>query len=425
MKVLRTTAAVVGSTLLSLPAHATLGIFEHGSGIKSLGFGGVSYAGIEETTALSANPALAIAMGNRFDIGIDVLHVSGGAEIIGNAAGPDESFQFKSNYYPIPQVGLSKRIGDNWALGVSAFAAGLGPIYPQSPYARFAGPDDNGRSASAQTSLKIGGLSLVVARALGDAHSIGLSANLQHQWLSVEGLLPFAPVSETPTAVSNQGPHVSYGLSLTFGWTGRLTPWLDAGLSYRTQAIQLRIEEYRGLLPDQGKLEIPAIFGGALIARPADGWRMGFEYQHYAYQRSNGFGNGIDRLAAGRLLGSTDGPGFGFNNQNVYKFGLEHQLSKSLVLRGGFSYATQLLSKHNILLNQQSPGTPRFHLTVGTTWTIADVHELSGFFAMSDRRRVRGQNSIPEAFGGGEANISNQSLNLGISYGRRFGGTDL
>lgn len=306
--------------------------------------------------------------------------------------------------------------------GVTAFAAGLGPIYPQSPYARFAGPDDGGASDSAQTSLKIGGLSLVAAGALSDDHSLGLSVNLQHQWLSVEGLLPFAPVSETPTAVSNQGPHVSYGLSFTFGWNGRLTSWLDAGLSYRTQAFQLRIEEYRGLLPDQGKLELPAIFGGALIARPADGWRLGFEYQHYAYQRSNGFGNGIDRLGAGRPLGSTNGPGFGFNNQNVYKLGIEHQVSKSLVLRTGFSYATQVLSKHNILLNLQSPGTPKFHATIGATWTIAGVHELSGFFAASDRRRVRGENSIPEAFGGGEANISNQSLNLGISYGRRFGG---
>ena len=419
---LRSTALAVAGCLAAFNAHATLGIFEHGSGIKSLGFGGVSYIGIEETTALSANPAQAIAMGSRFDVGVDVLRVSGGAEIIGNAAGPDQSFQFKSNQYPIPQVGVNVKAGERWAFGVTAFAAGLGPIYPQSPYARFAGPEDGGVSDSAQTSLKIGGLSLLAAHQVAAGHSLGMSLNLQHQWLSVEGLLPFAPVSESPDAVSNRGPHISYGLSLTFGWTGRITPWLDAGLSYRTQAIQLRIEEYRGLLPDQGKLEIPAIFGGALLARPAEDWKLGFEYQHYAYQRSHGFGNGIDRLAAGQPLGSTDGPGFGFNNQNAYKFGVEHQLNRSVVLRGGFSFATQLLSRHNILLNQQSPGTPQYHLTVGGTWTVADVHELSGFFAMTERRRVSGLNSIPDAFGGGEATISNRALNLGISYGRRFGG---
>jgi long-chain fatty acid transport protein len=423
LKRLTTTAAVVGFTALSLPAHATLGIFEHGSGIKSLGFGGISYVGIDETTALSANPAQAIAMGDRFDIGIDMLRVSGGAEIIGNAAGPDESFQFQSNYYPIPQLGLNVRVGKDWAFGVTAFAAGLGPVYPQNPYERFAGPDDGGMSASGQTSLRIGGLSMVAALALDERNSLGLSVNLQHQWLSVEGLLPFAVASESPGAVSNQGPHVSYGMSVTAGWTGQITPWLDAGLSYRTKAIQLRIEEYRGLLPDQGKLEIPAIFGGALLARPAEGWRLGFEYQHYAYQHSNGFGNGLDRLAAGRPLGSTGGPGFGFNNQNAYKFGVEHQLTTSLVVRGGFIYSTQLLSRHNILLNLQSPGTPKYHVTVGGTWTLAGGHELSAFYSMTDRRRVRGEGSIPDAFGGGEANISNRATNLGISYGRRFGGT--
>lgn len=418
----RSTTCFAALTILaSFDANATLAIFEHGSGIKSLGFGGISYAGIDETTALSANPSQAIAVGNRFDIGVDMLRVSGGAEILGNAAGPDESFQFKSNYYPIPQIGLNMRAGKDWAFGVTAFAAGLGPIYPQNPYARFAGPDDDGASASGQTSLKIGGLSLIAAYAVDPDNSLGLSVNLQHQWLSVEGLLPFAAVSETPSAVSNQGPHISYGMSATIGWTGKLTPWLEAGLSYRSKAIQLRIEEYRGLLPDQGKLEIPAIFGGALIARPAKDWRLGFEYQHYAFQHSNGFGNGIDRLAAGRPLGSTNGPGFGFNNLNAYKFGAEWQATPAFVVRGGFIYSTQLLSKHNILLNQQSPGTPQFHLTVGSTWTVADVHELSGFFSMTESRRVRGEGSIPDAFGGGEATISNQTLNLGISYGRRFG----
>ena len=82
----------------------------------------------------------------------------------------------------------------------------------------------------------------------------------------------------------------------------------------------------------------------------------------------------------------------------------------------------QLLSRHNILLNQQSPGTSKFHLTLGSTWTVAKVHELSGFFAMSERRRVTGENSIPAAFGGGEATIANRNMSIGISYGRRFGG---
>lgn len=428
MNILRSTALVAVGCLFASSAHATLGIFEHGTGIKSLGYGGVSYIGVEESTAISANPALTFGIGDRFDIGADILVVRGGTRISGNAAGPDEHYNSTGKkYFPIPQFGFSTRIGERWAFGVSAFAAGLGPDYPRSPYARFAqgqGADIEARSAVAQNTLKIAGIALTLAHEVVPGQSIGIAANLQHQSLSTNGTAPFAPLSESPEFVGDQGQHGGFGASVTVGWTGHITPWLDGALSYRSKTWQQKIEQYRGLLPDQGRLALPAIFGGALRVKLAPDWNAAIEYQHFAYQRSNAFGNSIGLIFEGRPLGSDNGPGFGWNNQNVYKLGVEHALAKDWTLRGGFIYSTQVLSKSNTFFNGLAPATPKFHLTGGFTYAFGEGSEFTMFGAVSDDRTVKGQNSIPAAFGGGEADINFQSINVGVSYGLRFGKPD-
>lgn len=46
--------------------------------------------------------------------------------------------------------------------------------------------------------------------------------------------------------------------------------------------------------------------------------------------------------------------------------------------------------------------------------------ELSGFGYHAPRQRARGENSIPDVLGGGEADASAKSTGLGLSFGRRF-----
>ncbi|WP_295684638.1 hypothetical protein [uncultured Nevskia sp.] len=124
----RSTAVGLAGLLASFCAQASLGIYEQGNGVKAMGMGGVSYVGVDESTVLSANPALAISQGSRFDLGNDLLIVSGGTRIRGNAAGPDEYYDSSGkSLFPIPQLGLTVPIAEHWAFGAAAFAAGIGP----------------------------------------------------------------------------------------------------------------------------------------------------------------------------------------------------------------------------------------------------------------------------------------------------------
>jgi len=417
-------SALIGLLCLfvSSQSQATLGLFEHGSGIKSLGYGGVSYVGVDETTALGANPAFAIGLGRRFDIGADVLTIKSSTTIVGNAAGPDATYASDGRHvFPIPQIGFTVPVAPRWAIGLAAFAAGFGPDYEQSPYARFASPQQAKSAASAMNSLKIVGFSLVTAHEVLPGQSIGLAVNLQHQSLTLRGATPFEALSESPDNVSDVGKHGALGIGFTVGWTGKLTNWLTGGVSYRSKAWTQRIEEYRGLLPDHGRLELPAIFGGGLQFAPTPPWRIATEFQRYQYADSHAFGNSIDLLFQGHPLGSTDGPGFGWSNQNVYKFGTSYQLTPELLLRAGILYGTRIIPRSQTLFAALAPATSKLHYTAGLTYAFSAASELSFYGALATKTTADGQNSIPASFGGGEISTRFRGISVGVSYGRHFG----
>jgi long-chain fatty acid transport protein len=408
--------------LLPFDAGATLGVFEHGSGIKSLGDGGISYVAPEETTAIAANPASAIALGRRFDLGIDMLTPDARSSIVGNSLGPDQTYDSNAHhFYPIPQGGITLPLSGRWSAGLSMYAGGLGPDYSGSPYARFASPANADRSKSASLTLKITGLSLVLANTIRPGQSLGLALNIQHEALNVKGLSTFATFSQSPENVSDLGKHGAYGGSITAGWTGNITSWMSAGLSYRSKSWSRRIDAYKGLLPDSGMLELPAIYGAAVALMPIPRLQLALEFQRADYGARNAFGNSVAELAQGKLLGSPDGPGFGWTDQNAYKLGVSWQALPDLRLRAGYVYNTLNFTPSETLFNVMAPATVRSHYTAGATWSFGDRFELSGYAGLAPRHQIGGHGSIPPALGGGEANVSNELYMVGFSLGRCFG----
>lgn len=408
--------------LLPLQAGATLGVFEHGSGIKSLGEGGISYTAGEESTVITANPALAAGLGERFDVGMDELTPDARASISGNSLGPDQAYDSDAHhFYPIPQGGVTMPLAPLWAAGATLYAGGLGPDYSQSPYARFASPANAAASQSASLTLKISGLCLALAHELLPGQSLGAAVNVQHEGMNVKGLSSFAAFSESPGNVSDIGEHGAWGGSLSFGWNGSITPWMTAGASYRSKSWSQRISAYRGLLPDQGLLELPAIYGGAVAFKPLPRLQIALEFERSEYGARHAFGNSVDLLYQGQLLGSSDGPGFGWTNQNAYKLGLSWQAIPRLVLRAGYVYSPANFPPSQTLFNAMAPATLKDHYTAGGTWSLRRGYELSGYLGLAGRNKVGGQGSIPASLGGGEVTVSNELYMIGLSLGRRFG----
>ncbi|HKY91449.1 MAG TPA: outer membrane protein transport protein [Nevskiaceae bacterium] len=399
-------------------AHATLGVFEHGNGIKSMGMGGVVYTFAEETTALSGNPAHAVRLGSRWDFGVDLFGAEAEASYEGNALGPDESYKSDGKtYYMIPQGGWVKQLSPDWGLGVTMLSAGLGPDYDGSPYARFGGQPNRAALNLASSSIVT-----AVAHRIAENHAIGASVNLGYQVLAFEGLqfLDNPVASSAPGNVTNQGKDGAFAIGWSVGYHGQIAPWLSVGLAYRSKNHTQKHSEYRGLVPEGGRLDLPDIYGGGITLTPIPSVTIALEAQRYEYKDETAFGNGIDQLEKGFQLGDDDGPGFGFDDQNAYKIGLSWKATPQLTLRAGYVHATTIVNRDQTLFAFLGCLTTSTQYSIGATYEWCSW-ELTGYAYNAPKQTVRGEDSIPESFGGGEADISDLVYGVGFSVGKRFG----
>lgn len=406
--------------LFSASASATLGVFEHGNGINSMGMGGVTYAYATETTTLGANPAHALSLGNRWDAGVDVFWANAEGRYEGNAAGPDgEVFTSDGrSWYMIPQGGFSKRLNNDWAYGVTILNAGLGPDYAGNPYRRFGGTPNRATLYLASSSI----VNALAYRLTDDFH-VGASLNIGFQELSVQGLqfLDSPATSVSPGEVTNQGKDGVFTFSAGIGFKWQITPWLTAGAAYKSKNFNAQHDEYRGLVARGGKLELPSIYGGGFAVKPFEKLTVILEAQRLTYRSEAAFRNGLDKFVdGGHLLGSNDGPGFGFNDLNAYKLGIEYAATQKLTVRGGFLHGTGLLTKDNTFFAFLGCLTHRETYTLGATYLWRDKWELSGMAYATPIRSVQGSGSIPAAFGGGEVDIADEVYGFGLSIGKRF-----
>lgn len=400
--------------------RASLGPYEHGSGIKSQGAGGVSYAFGEESTPIALNPALAAALDDRNDLGIDFVFPKAAGTFEGNLLGPDETYKADGQkLYFIPQGGLVRHLNEHWSSGLSLFAAGLGPKYTNNPFQRFGG--------GPQASLTLGscGLALALAWRPHPDHAFGVSINPGYQTIRVVGAeflgseLPLLRVSATPDKTSNQGYDGRPNIGATFGWHGLLAPGLAAGAGYRTKTWAERHRDYRGLLPDRGSLELPAIWGGGLAWMPNRSLTLAYDFQRYEFAGERALGNRIRNLG-GNQLGARNGPGFGFRNQDAHKFGLTWLALERLTLRTGYIHASSPVRSTETLFNILGSINTTTHYTAGFTWAFTGW-EVSAFAAHAPAKEVRGENSIPLIFGGGEANTKFGVNSFGLSAAWGFG----
>jgi len=411
-----TCLSLAALAVVPMSANATLGVFEHGNGIQSMGMGGVSYSVAYETTALGANPAHALGLGNRYDVGVDLFWAEAIATFRGNAAGPDESYPSDAkSYYAIPQGGWSTRLSDRLGLGVTVLNAGLGPSYHGSPYERFGG-DHNVMMNLASTSFVT-----ALAFRLNDSNVVGASLNLGYQEFSVKGLefLANAQSSVAPEHVTNQGKDGAFTGGFSLGWYGEVTPWLSWGAGYRTRNWTQKHRDYRGLIAEGGRLELPSIYGIGVTLKPVSQWTVAVEVQHYDYRKQRAFRNGIAQFSAGELLGSDQGPGFNFDNQTAYKLGVSWQATPALALRAGYVYANRVANSTETLFGVLGCLTATYQYTAGATWTQGGW-EFSGMATHMPAKSARGRDSIPDAFGGGEIDMSDELIAIGMSVGRRF-----
>ena len=145
---------------------------------------------------------------------------------------------------------------------------------------------------------------------------------------------------------------------------------------------------------------------------------LAFDVTRINYSKINSVGNGGPTTNMNWApMGSDNGAGFGWDDQTVYKLGAAYEINPAWTVRGGWNHADNPIPNDETLLNVLAPATVEDHLTLGATWTLKNKQEITFHYMHAFENKVKGSNSIPAGFGGGEANIEMNQNAFGIAWG--------
>jgi long-chain fatty acid transport protein len=194
-----------------------------------------------------------------------------------------------------------------------------------------------------------------------------------------------------------------------------------------------KFNRYSGLFANDGEFDMPKNYTAGLAFKFTPKTAVAFDYQQIYWSAVPSIGHegptasgvlGLNPLcpagSSGRSecsLGGALGMGFGWTNQKVYKFGVEHKYDKYYTLRAGYNYARSPIPEDQVFFNMLAPATSERHYTVGATYTDnKDSSDITLTFMYSPENIIKG----PVMFPGASAALAMSQKSLSIAYGLKF-----
>jgi len=412
-------------------AYATNGYFSHGYGMKAKGMAGTATASSDDAFGGANNPASMAFAGNRIDLGADLFSpIREASNTNFSGMGPVSS-ESDSNYFVIPEFGYNRMISNELALGVTVVGnGGMNTDYPALGGA-FAGMNTNLLGGTG--SLGIDLMQLIVAPTaafkLNASHSIGISPLLGYQRFKAEGLQGFGVDSNGAAAGGNNlGYDDAFGYGVRVGYMGKITPTVTIGAAYASKMKFEEFDKYAGLFAEQGDFDIPENYNLGVAWQATPVVKLALDYQRINFGEVASVGNAVLPNFMTDGLGADNGAGFGYDNIDVWKLGVEYKYSSALTLRAGYSHTDSPIKGNmtcasmtdcaEVTLNILAPAVIENHVTLGFTYTLASGNELTMAYMHGFENDVSGVR--PAAFNNGVAGsvdtIKMYQNSLGIQY---------
>lgn len=420
----------IAAACIAGPALATNGYFSHGYGLKAKGMGGVSVALSQDSLGGATNPAGMVWAGSRFDLGGDVFMPKRDAERSGAGIPPiNGKIDSDKTSFLIPELGYNHMLNSDLSLGVSVYGnGGMNTTYPQG---NFQCPTPTGSFVPANMLCGSGELGVdlmqliiapTVAYKLHPQHAVGLSLLLGYQRFKASGLHAFdnPQFSSTPGSVTNRGYDSSTGVGLRLGYQGRLSDMVTIGAAYAPKMKMGEFDKYKGLFAEQGGFDIPSHYSVGVAFAPTPALTIAVDFERINYSDVKAVNNPSQVQAQ---LGAANGPGFGWQDIDVFKLGAAWRLSDALTLRAGYNKGENPITSADVTFNILAPGVMKDHYTAGFTWALDKQSEITGALMIARRQSVSGSSLFNGVFGpgaGGSETIGMKQSSIGIAWGRKF-----
>ena len=448
-----TVAFLLVLSVLPAVVQATNGYFPHGFGTKSKGMAGAGGAAFpQDTTTAYSNPAGMVKLGRRVDGSLSFFSpdrsYTANDDFIPDPNDPFAAAQITpgkeesdNEWFVIPAFGINYKLDEQSSLAFTLVGqGGLNTEYPTATFENFAFPPDftqgnppvnfnpNGIfSASEPTGADLAQLAfgLTYARQLTENHAVGITPLFAIQRFKAEGLEPFTQVgtngqplfSVAPDKLTNNGHDYSYGGGVRIGWLGDFMDRFSLGVSYQTKLYMTEFDDYKGLLADDGDFDIPAVLnlGAAIKIMPK--LTLVIDYQRIYYGDIDALSNpnDIDPVGPNRL-GSDDGLGFGWDDVDVYKIGLQYDYNTIWSFRAGYSHGDEPFEGSQALFNILAPATIEDHASLGVSYRFNEQSELSFAYTHAFKNKIKGQNTANTGSQTGNVEMDQNEFEIGFSY---------
>lgn len=413
-KVFRNTAVALAVAGPLTAAMATNGYFSHGYGLKAKGMGGAAVASTDNAFAGANNPATAAFAGDRLEVGLDFFSPSPRAMERTGAGPMNASVESGSTMFYVPEIGYNRALSDKLGAGITIYGnGGLNTDYGTGQV-NCGGGAANVLCGPSKLGIDMSQLVIAptVAYKVSDNHALGISPLIIQQQFKADGLQAFSGMSSAPGSLTDQGYDTSNGVGVRLGYLGKLNDRLNIGVAYAPKVSMSKFDKYKGLFADGGSFDIPENYavGASYQATPAVSVALDYSFIKYSGVPAVGNASNI-----AKPLGSAGGPGFGWQDINVWKLGVQWQATGDLLLRAGYNVGDNPIKSRDVTFNILAPGVITTHYTLGGTYALSKTTELTMAYMYAPKNSVSGTSM----FAGNET-ISMSQQSLGFQFGWKY-----
>lgn len=393
--------------------------------VKSTGMAATAISYPLDSLCIAYNPAGIVWVDDRIDAEVGWLHNTARLKVSGNL-NPAVNFSTKAmrtkDFY-FAGSGAVK----GWSF--ECFEAAVGYAVYNRNFQKVTYPRALPIFGTSHAGLEFVNQTIAPAIAirLFDVHSIGIAFNWQIERLKINGLQNFdtPQTSIAPGRVTNRGYSYSHGFTPTIGYRLNLCDRFAFGFTYQPRTHMSKFKKYEGFAID-GRIDVPEKWGFGVSYDPVRCVTVAFDAELVRWSGVRSLHRKlvlpvfVPPSTIIQRLGAKDGPGFGFKDQWYYRVGAEFRWTEDLTFRIGYRFAKALPRRSQTAVNILTQDCVESFLTLGATWNLGCANEFSILYAYGFEHKVKGKNSIPAAFGGGEADLKEQKYALALAWGWKY-----
>ncbi|UCH73980.1 MAG: outer membrane protein transport protein [Rhodospirillales bacterium] len=369
---------VAGATFGLAPAQATEGYFSHGYGAINKSMAGAGVAADFDAMSQATNPASLTGVDSQFNVDLSVFSPRRKSTLTGTGFN-NGVHTSDNNYFLIPSLAARYEIDAVSAWGWAIYGnGGMNTTYP--PVGPF--------GSTGQTGVDLAQLFLqgTYARDVGSGVSLGISPIFAMQRFKAYGISAFSLSSSDPTKLTNNGYDWSYGVGGRLGLQWDIVPAVSFGVAYQSRTYMTEFDKYKGLFAEQGDFDIPPALQAGFAWKATPGLTLLADWKRIWYSDVKAVANPISNLTVGgQLLGTDNGAGFGWQDVDAFKFGVQWQTTPTVALRAGVGFNDNPIPASEVLFNILAPGVQEQHYTAGLTWqhTPNSAFNFGGMYSPS------------------------------------------